>query len=181
MLHDVDGWSAKKAFLMSAPPHAFALVFSLFSAWLSDRARMRAPFLAAQTCLTSIGLLMRALSPDNGVKYAGLFLVTAGSASCIPGILAYSANNVTSHSKRAVSSAVIIAFGGIGGILATTVFREQDQVIGYLPGFWTLLGCQALNLCLLAITTIYFKRKNREARERKIDPIEGRVGFYYTL
>jgi hypothetical protein len=31
-----------------------------------------------------------------------------------------------SHTKRAVQTAVIIASGGVGGIMASTVFRQED-------------------------------------------------------
>jgi hypothetical protein len=37
-----------------------------------------------------------------------------------------SSNNITSHTKRAVQTATIVAAGGIGGIVATLVFRQKD-------------------------------------------------------
>jgi hypothetical protein len=43
------------------------------------------------------------------------------SAANVPAVLAYQANNILSHSKRAVSSAVVIGFGGVGGIFASLV------------------------------------------------------------
>lgn len=79
---------------------------------------------------------------------------TAQQSSSDPIIFHYAkgANNVVSQSKRlvtepplrsfaqrplicprSVQTAVTVAFGGIGGILASTVFREQDYP-RYLPG-----------------------------------------------
>lgn len=37
-----------------------------------------------------------------------------------PAVLAYSQNNVRMSSKRAVSSAMVIGFGGVGGIIASS-------------------------------------------------------------
>jgi succinate dehydrogenase hydrophobic anchor subunit len=77
-------------------------------------------------------------------------------------------------------TAVIIAFGGVGGIFATTVFRQQDYP-KYLPGLWATMACQFFNLVLLAITTMYFTHKNNQVREGKVKELEGREGFLYTI
>jgi len=115
-------------------------------AWLSDKTKLRAPWLAAQNVLCIIGLAVAAYSDNNAARYVGLFLVNMGASGCVPGVLAYvsslayscqnlssrilllsqSSNNITSHSKRSVQSATIIAAGGIGGILATTMYQEKD-------------------------------------------------------
>ena len=90
------------------------------------------------------------------------------------------ANNIIGHSKRSVSTAMVIAFGGIGGIVATLIYRQQDQKTGYKPGIWGTIGCQILFLILLGINTIVFKRRNKAAKEgTRIN--EGQPGFQYTL
>lgn len=126
----------------------------------------------------------------------GLFLSNAGSGGCVPAILAYvripksnpiltlrfgmqSSNNITSHTKRAVSTALVVSFGGIGGIFATTVFRQQDSP-KFLPGIYATIACQFLLLALLATTTLHFWRQNRKVRISG-NPIEGKLGFLYTL
>jgi len=152
----------------------------MFFAWLSDKYRSRAPFLAVQTVITIVGLFITAYHPKANIRYMGLYFVTAGSAGCIPGVLAYAANNVTSQSKRAVSNAMIIAFGGIGGIIATTVFRQQDFP-RYVPGLWVTIGCQFFMLGMLAASSFYFIMKNKQVREGTAPPIGGRPGFYYTI
>jgi len=102
--------------------------------------------------------------------YLGIFLSNAGSGGCIPGIIAYvgviftmqedfrfiafvyqSSNNIVTHTKRATSTALIVSFGGLGGILASLTFRQRDFP-HYLPGIYAMLGCQLLLLTLLAIT-----------------------------
>jgi len=126
------------------------------------------------------GLMITGYTNLNGTRYFGLFLVNMGAAGCVPGVLAYQANNVTSHTTRAVTTAITIAMGGVGGIFATTVWRQQDFP-RYIPGIWATMACQFTMLLLLAITTFVFARRNRLRREGKIGPLENTEGFYYTL
>ncbi|KAF9451529.1 MFS general substrate transporter [Macrolepiota fuliginosa MF-IS2] len=172
------GWSVTHSLLLSAPPYIFAAMSIMFFAWLSDKYRQRATFIALQTGMTLLGLFLTGFMNSASWRYFGIFLANGGSAGCIPGILAYSANNTISHSKRAVSTAIIISFGGIGGIFATTVFRQVDFP-HYTPGIYASIGCQLVLLILLAGTTTYFRQQNRNAGSGC--QIEGRAEFVYTL
>lgn len=76
---------------------------------------------------------------------------------------------------------MVISFGGVGGIFATTIFRQEDFP-RYLPGIYATIACQVLLLLLLAITTIHLSRQNEKARQGVlIVPLEGQAGFLYTL
>lgn len=174
------GWSVTNSLLLSAPPYVFATVSILFFAWISDKFRHRALFIAIQAIMTLVGLILTGFSSSAAWRYVGIFLSNAGSGGCIPGILAYSSNNITSHTKRAVSTAMIISFGGIGGIFATTVFRQKDFP-RYLPGIYATIACQIILLLLLAITTIYFWKQNKRICAAAVPAREGQPGFIYTL
>lgn len=72
-------------------------------------------------------------------------------------------------------------FGGIGGIFATTVFRQADAP-RYIPGIWATIACQLVMLALLSLMTLHFWRKNKQARQGTLSqPLEGRQNFFYTL
>ncbi|KAF8178649.1 major facilitator superfamily domain-containing protein [Mycena galopus ATCC 62051] len=176
------GWGTTDALLLSAPPYAPAFLSALFFAWLSDKYKHRAGFIVTQGLISITGLCLTAFSPQNKVRYFGIFLLNAGSSGCIPSILAYSANNVVGSSKRQVpTSALTVAFGGIGGIIASTVYREQDFP-RYLPGLWVTLGAQFLLLFLVGATSMHFIRLNKLSAAGKLaGPLEGRPGFFYTL
>jgi len=174
------GYNIRDSLLLSAPPGVFAAMCCFGFAYISDKTRKRALLIAIQTVLTIIGLVITAYAKNNGARYFGLFLANGGASACVPGVLSYNANNVVSHTKRSVSTAVIISFGGIGGIFATTVYREQDYP-RYLNGIWATIGCQFLMLILLSATSYTFIRRNRLAREGKLGPLEGQPGFYYTV
>ncbi|KAF8210432.1 major facilitator superfamily domain-containing protein [Mycena galopus ATCC 62051] len=148
-------------------------------AWMADKAKKRAPFIAVQALMTVIGIAVTGYAQQNGPRYFGLFLANAGAEGCIPTILAYSSNNIVSHSKRAVSTAVVIA--AVHHFLMSYRFREQDFP-RYLNGVWATIGCQILMIALLILTSWNFARKNRLSREGKFDgPLEGQPGFFYTL
>jgi len=118
---------------------------------------------------------------SNAWRYVGLFLANAGSAGCIPAIIAYSSNNIVSYTKRAVTTAIVVSMGGVGGIFATTAFRQQDYP-KYHSGILATIACQLLMLALLAITSTYFTIQNKRNREDKLKyHLEGQPGFYYTL
>ncbi|KAJ7188091.1 major facilitator superfamily domain-containing protein [Mycena filopes] len=174
-------FDVRDSLLLTTPPYVFAAISCFVFAWMSDRTKMRAPFIAAQALITVVGMALVGYAKQTAPRYVGLFLAAAGATGCVPAVLAYSSNNVVSHSKRAVSTAVIVSAGGVGGVLATTVFREQDFP-RYLTGIWVTIGCQFLMLILLAITSFHFARRNRLSREGKLDaPLEGTPGFYHTM
>ncbi|KAF8806564.1 MFS general substrate transporter, partial [Phlegmacium glaucopus] len=175
------GWSVTASLLLSAPPYVFAAASIMFFSWVSDRYRQRAAVIAVQACITLAGLFLTGFARPAAWRYAGIFLTNAGSGGCIPGILAYSSNNIVSQTKRAVSTAVIVAFGGVGGIFASLVYRQADFPI-YRPGIYATIACQILMLLLLVITTVYYRTQNKKSRQGTMNkPLEGQAGFFYTL
>ncbi|KAK0486165.1 major facilitator superfamily domain-containing protein [Armillaria novae-zelandiae] len=163
------GWNLEMSLLLA--------VSIFFFAWLSDKYHMRALFLTIQMLMTIIGLVLTAYTSIPGWRYTGIFLTNAGSAGCIPGILAYASNNIVSHSKRAVTTAIMISFGGIGGIIATTIYRQQDFP-RYIPGIIATISLQVLALILLGIMTVHLWYENKKVKSGG----DSQVGvFLYTL
>jgi len=81
--------------------------------------------------------------------------------------------------KRALCSATLVGFGGIGGIIGSTVFRDQDAP-KYGPGIMATMIANGLIVLITGLLTVKFWLANRRAdRGGKI--IEGQPGFRYTL
>jgi hypothetical protein len=74
-----------------------------------------------------------AFHTNNTVRYIGVFFGVAGATAITPGVLGYLQNNIAGQAKRAFTTAITIGGGGIGGIIASTVFRAQDAP-EYRPG-----------------------------------------------
>jgi hypothetical protein len=93
------------------------------TAWVADKYRIRGPIIAANAMVTIIGLAMMGWAPGIPAQYAGVFFTCAGANSNIPHMMSWQANNIRGQWKRAFCSATLVAFGGIGGIAGSLVFR----------------------------------------------------------
>lgn len=80
--------------------------------------------------LEIIGLSLLGFHYDNVVRYIGAYFVVGGANACLPLTLTYQSNNIVGQWRRAFCSALIVGMGGIGGIIASLVFRGQDK-----PGY----------------------------------------------
>ncbi|KAJ7270019.1 major facilitator superfamily domain-containing protein [Mycena haematopus] len=173
------GWSVSASLLLSAPPFVFAGISSIIFSRLSDYYRQRALFIAIQCVVTIVGWCLTGFASTGWWRYGGLFLSNAGASGTVIGILAYSSNNIVSHSKRAIVSGVMISAGGVGGLLASYIFTEASAP-HYIPGIVVTAAFQVLLLAILCATTVYFRRQNAWAI-RESAQLEGHPGFLYTL
>ncbi|EFQ95907.1 hypothetical protein PTNB73_03676 [Pyrenophora teres f. teres] len=179
------GYSAGAANALSAPPSFAAMIVAFSFAWMGDKYRVRAPIIVTQCLITITGLMMVAYSTNNGARYFGTFLGVAGCQGNIPAILAYQSNNIRGQSKRAVGSALQIGFGAIGGILASTTFKQKEAPL-YRTGLWVTAALQFYMIFVLCCTSTYFWKKNKvvdlqAANGEALDEREGQPGFKYTL
>jgi glucose uptake protein GlcU len=81
------GWGLRDSFLLSSPPYCFAVgslhlfllslsdiiqaIVCFAFAWISDRTKKRAIFIAIATVITLVGLVLTAYAKQNGVRYLG--------------------------------------------------------------------------------------------------------------
>jgi hypothetical protein len=129
--------------------------------------------------LEIIGVAVLGYAKQPYVRYFGAFLVTAGCNSNVCAAMTYQANNVVGQWKRALTSATMVAAGGIGGILGTVVFREKDAP-QYLPGLYTCFTAAAVTILSVCATQTYMWTMNRRQAAGKA-VLEGVEGFRYTL
>ncbi|GAA6059480.1 hypothetical protein JCM10212_002223 [Sporobolomyces blumeae] len=175
------GYDRKLSLCLSAPPYVFAAIFTFVMAVFSDKRKNRAIFIAFSATVCFVGLFIMAYAGPLGVRYFGSFLAIAGAQSNVPAALTYQANNVRSHTKRAVSSAICVGMGGMGGIFASLVYRQVDYP-KYLPGLWATIGCQFSILAILVALSLYFRKRNAEAdRGERILEESPDNSFRYTL
>lgn len=146
---------------------------------LSDKYRIRGPLIMGIAVVGIIGLVLLGFTRNNAVRYFGVFLATTACNANVPAILTFQANNIRGQWKRALASATLVGAGGIGGIIGSTVFRDQDKP-DYHPG---LIAC-ILASCLVIVVTglldlkFYFANKRAAAGGRLVEGLEG---FRYTL
>lgn len=175
------GHSAEMANLLTAPPILAAIFAAIGFSWLSDKYQIRAPLIMFNSAFSIIGMMLIAFHPSPSIRYLGLFIGQIGCIGNVPSILAYQSNNIRGQSKRSVGSALQIGFGSTGGIMASTIFRQEESP-RYVTGLWTAAGLQVFILLGAAGTSFHFRRRNRQVDNGTIKkPIEGLEGFKYTL
>ncbi|KAK0392009.1 hypothetical protein NLU13_1507 [Sarocladium strictum] len=157
------GFSVGEAQCLVAPPYAFAGIIMLVTGWAGDKWHVRGPIILFNQVLCLIGLPIMGWAEQPGVRYFGVFLVTAGANANIPAVMSFQANNVRGQWKRAFCSATLVGFGGIGGIAGSLVFRSQDAPTGYKPGQWACIACCLLSIILVGLLDLTFKRENAKA------------------
>jgi MFS family permease len=172
-------FSLAKAQCLVAPPYVAAAIVMFIQAHYADKLHLRGPVVVFNAILGLIGLPLLGFSSNNGVRYFGVFLATICANSNVPAVLTYQANNIRGQWKRAFCSATLVGFGGIGGIIGSTVFRDQDSP-GYRPGIEACLLANGLIIVIVAIMTLAFRKANKRAEDGgKV--IEGHEGFRYTI
>ncbi|KAJ9490197.1 hypothetical protein VN97_g3084 [Penicillium thymicola] len=173
------GYGVGEAQCLVAPPYGFAGIVMYSTAWVGDKYRMRAPVLIFNALLAIIGLPMMGFAKSDAVRYVGVFFTVAGANANIPACMAYQANNVRGQWTRAFSSATLVGFGGLGGIVSSLVFREQDAP-GYRPGMYAAIACNILIILLVLFLSLWFRICNKQA-DRGKRVIEGDAAFRYTI
>ncbi|PGH20098.1 hypothetical protein AJ80_03666 [Polytolypa hystricis UAMH7299] len=179
ILRENMGFSLAASQCLTAPPYVFAAIVMVGEAWVGDKYHIRGPILIFNACLAFIGLPIFAFAGPPGVRYFGIFLVTASCYPSIPTLLAYQANNVRGYWKRAFMSALGVGFTGVGGVAGTLVFRSQDSP-SYRPGVYSCLASNGLQIILVTINIIAFRRYNQQASRGK-RVLEGDPDFRYTI
>lgn len=173
------GFNVAQAQCLVAPPYAAAGITMFCEAVLADKVRNRSGMIILNACLCLIGLPILGFAKGSAVRYFGVFLATMGANANIPAILTYQANNIRGQWKRALCSATLVGFGGIGGIVGSTVFRAVDQPT-YRPGIMTCMIANGLIVLITLLLTFKFFRANKRV-DAGGKAIEGQIGFKYTL
>lgn len=117
------GWTALRAQVMSIPIWLTAAVMSLAHAWLSDWVRHRFAFVICGCLWATVGyvILLNMFTVAVGVRYFGVFTLVIGCAVAQPAAVVWVNNTMAGHYKKGISSAMMIGFGNISGIIARFV------------------------------------------------------------
>ena len=178
-LRDGMGFSLAASQCLVAPPYVAAAIVMFTQAYFADKWHLRGPTVVLNAILGLIGLPLLGFTKNNGVRYFGVFLATICANANVPAVLTYQANNIRGQWKRAFCSATLVGFGGIGGIIGSTVFRTQDEP-HYRPGIEACMIANGLVIIIVGLLTLKFRKANRRA-ENGGKLIEGQQGFRYTL
>ncbi|TXT05348.1 uncharacterized protein COLE_06668 [Cutaneotrichosporon oleaginosum] len=175
------GFTNVQAQLLVAPPYVWAAIPALSSAFLADNVRnCRSVAVAFNATCVIVGTAMYSQLPlsQKAARYAGVFIALGGCNSNVPLILSWAQTSIRSQSKRGFTSALIVAWGGIGGIIASVAFIQKEAKDGYPTGVFLTIGMNAAVVaCAVGLNLFYNWQNKRAARGEVI--LEGEPEFRY--
>ncbi|KAI5360689.1 Putative major facilitator superfamily, MFS transporter superfamily [Septoria linicola] len=134
---------------LSAPPYIFCFFVIIILCWLSDRFKMRGPFVALAAFTAAIGFIINATTTATGPRYFSTFLSVCIFAS-VALLLAWTANIHSTESKRGGGYVILATIGQCGPLLGTNIFPSADEPL-YRRGLWVSAG-MCLMVAVVAIT-----------------------------
>ena len=150
---------------------AAAFALSLILAYLSDRLRLRLPFIAFGIALiiTGLGILTTLHGHHHfSAEYLGICFVAMGTFATAPIVLCWYIMNLQGHTQRCIGTAFVISCGNTAGIVATFSFLSKDAPL-YHTGYSICLGVTCLGV--LAATAcaglVLLERKKLQVKEEK--------------
>ncbi|KIV90145.1 hypothetical protein PV10_07485 [Exophiala mesophila] len=179
ILRDGMGFNYTKSQLLSTPTYFFAIAASFAVAAISDKFRLRWPFIVAQCIVCCVGLLIVLYAGKPGVRYFGLYLGIYGAQSNLPMFLSYAQNQITNVEKKGAFAAAMITVGAVGGTTGSTIFRPRDAPT-YYPGMWTTIALQIAVAIVTYFFSMWLERQNKLADEGKLEVLEDVEGFRYA-
>ncbi|GBB88643.1 hypothetical protein RclHR1_01520028 [Rhizophagus clarus] len=169
------GFDFVKSQLWSAPPFICAGISGLIVAIISDRKRIRSPFIISCSFVAIIGYILLAM-PSVGLhgKYAGACIVGVGIFPTIITSITWLTNNIAGHAKRGIATAMVMMCANLGGAVASQVYRPKDYP-HFIFGHSISLGFLVAATCISIIQLIIFKMLNKKKRENPQSFLEGKT------
>lgn len=150
--------------LLTVPPYALGFVTTMITSFISDRVKIRGPFLASMCTLGIIGYALLISTHNTHVEYAAVFLCVMGIAYAVVGVIAWGSNNLAGDYKRATGMGMYICFGNAGGVVSSYIYRTQDAPFyrfGHIISVSVL--CMTTTLTLLMMFLLNRENKRRAA------------------
>ena len=155
------GFTAAQAQLLTVPPYVVATAFTITVALLSERFKLRAPFIMGSSGLAIIGYIILLTETKPGVAYFGTILAAGGIYPAVAIVLSWPANNVSGQTKRATANAMQISIGNLGAVLGTQLYRANDGP-RYFLGHGFALGYLCANIVVVGTLWAILRAENRK-------------------
>ncbi|KAF5850102.1 hypothetical protein GGP41_002307 [Bipolaris sorokiniana] len=145
------GYTSSKAQLTSIPPYVAGGISSWLVGRTADRFAWRFPFIVGLMCLLLAGLailysLSKNLAVHVSVMYFAIILAQIGIYPLLPGVSAWTGNNLAPFWKRSIGLAWMLAAGNFGSLIRTNIFLPKEAP-KYTTGYAT-----SISIVILAMT-----------------------------
>lgn len=173
------GYTATGAQIRTIPVYLVAAVYSMSLASLAEYLQKRYLFCMIGFATIAAGLIVEIAQPKApGIRYMGLFFMTAGAYLVMPLSVVWIAINVGKGYKRTVALGSIVCFGNAGAFVGTNVFLKREEP-KFRTGFSTGLGlcCMGMIAATVMFFGLFFGNKRRDRRREELPDVldEGSV------
>ncbi|KAF2022176.1 MFS general substrate transporter [Aaosphaeria arxii CBS 175.79] len=167
------GYTSTGAQVRTIPVYLVAAVYSMSLAYTAEYLQRRYVFFMVGYCTIATGLIVEIIQPRSaGVRYMGLFFMTAGAYLNMPMSVVWIAINVGKGYKRSVALGSIVCFGNVGAFVSTNVFLKREEP-RYHTGFSTGLGLCSMGMVAATIMFVgcYVGNKRRNERRKELPDV----------
>ncbi|KAK6832877.1 Vitamin h protein [Apiospora arundinis] len=161
------GYDAADAQVHTIPVYLVAAVYSISMGYAAERFRMRYVFCMIGFCTIAVGLAVQIAQPKApGVRYMGLFFMTAGAYLVMPLSVVWIAINVGKGYKRTVALGAIVCFGNAGSFIGTNVYLKREEPT-FRTGFSVGLGLCAVGMLAATVMFVGVLVANKRRDEKR--------------
>lgn len=150
------GYNSLQAQYLTIPVHLTGGLFFIAAALLSDKLRLRSPFIVFTNFLGILGYVLILSPTSHGVKFFGTFLCAIAAYTGSGLMITWLSVNVAPHYRRATAIGMLLTVGNCGGIIAGQIYRTPPYVLG--NGY--SVGCLCLAQLLIVAEWAYVRRCN---------------------
>lgn len=156
------GFSVFAANLLAIPSQFLFAVHLLALTWLSKKINERALLSSLSNVWILIWLIALVALPADASPWTRYAILTGvlSYPYCHAILVAWNAKNSNAVRTRAVSAALYNMFVQSGNIIATNIYRDDDQPL-YLRGNRILLGISAANVVVFFLVKVFYLWRNR--------------------
>ena len=157
------GWNASEAQIHQIPIYLVAVTTSIIAHIWSGRVGVRFPFIMVGVITSLIGwaIQLAELTDKPGVRYFGLFMISAGASIQMPLSVAWLNNNLIGRPEKAVAAAIQMGFGNGSNFVSSNMFITA-QAPRYPTAFRVGTAFAVIGGVATVLNTLLLARENRK-------------------
>ena len=160
IIEEIGAFTSLQSQGLSSPPYVLCLIAIIVVAYISDRLRMRGPFICGAALIAAVGFILLATTESAAARYTGVFLAVLIFV-CVSLLLCWVANIHASESKRTAGYIVLSTIGQCGPLLGTNVFPSNEAPY-YRKGMWISAAFCLLVSFLSISLSLWLIKENRD-------------------
>ena len=125
IISEIGSFDTLHANGLSAPPYLFTFFLIIATCFISDRLRMRGPFVSFFGFVSAIGFILLATTHGAAPRYIGIYLAITVFV-CVAVLLSWASNIQSNESRRTGGWAIFTTLGQCGPLVGTNIFPPSE-------------------------------------------------------